>query len=217
MIWGHPLASFLNVDDELERHGEIPRDDFEFMTQRNPSIGAFPWELEPAPFGDALSAQIGVTSSLLSELPMERVGPAYTVDISDFPFGFDAPLASYHQKLWVFDGDEAIVSGMNVKLTDWDSSDHEVFDHRRMAFDSSAGDRQDVLDRDSEPDSGPRKDYAAYVEGPVAADVEDLFATRWNHLIDEGQEYSWNASEIRPRPLPEITGGVQAQLVATNE
>ena len=215
MIWGHPLASLLNVDDELVSHGEIPRDEFEFMTQENPSRGAFPWSLGAADFGDALANAISVATALLDDVPLAELGPAYTVDITDFPFGFDAPLASYHQKLWVFDGDEAIVSGMNVKLTDWDDSDHEVFDHRRMDFGASGSARRDVRDHERESDSGPRKDYAIYIQGPLATDVEDLFASRWNYLIDEGAEYSWNSTEIRPRALPELSGGVEAQLVTT--
>ena len=215
LIWGHPLASFLNVDEELVGHGEVPRDDFEFMTQENPTRGSFSWSLRAPDFGDALASRISVAPSLLDDTPLAELGPAFTVDLTDFPFGFDAPLASYHQKLWVFDGDEAVVSGMNVKLTDWDGSDHEIFDHRRMEFGASASARRDVRDRESEADSGPRKDYAIYIQGPLVTDVEDLFASRWNLLIDEGAEYSWNASEIRPRVLPERAGGIEAQLVTT--
>jgi phosphatidylserine/phosphatidylglycerophosphate/cardiolipin synthase-like enzyme len=215
LIWGHPIASLLNVDEPLVRHGEIPRDNFEYMTQENPTRGSFFWSLPAADFGAALAGRIDVTGSLLDDLPLTALGPSFTVDLTDFPFGFDAPLASYHQKLWIFDGDEAVVSGMNVKLTDWDDSEHEIFDHRRMEFDASRSQRQDVRDRERDADSGPRKDYAIYIQGPLVTDVEDLFASRWNLLIDEDAEYSWNASEIRPRALPELSGGVEAQLVTS--
>lgn len=109
--------------------------------------------------------------------------------------------ASYHQKAFVVDRRVAYVSGMNVKSTDWDTSDHLVFDSRRMKFDTSVAERLRVKDKRQLPDLGPRKDYGIRVEGPAAADVDDVLWVRWDLALAEGAMYAEHATPF-PRPSP---------------
>ncbi|MEZ4338475.1 MAG: phospholipase D-like domain-containing protein [Sandaracinaceae bacterium] len=142
--------------------------------------------------------------------------PPRDVDLTAWPISLDLPIASFHQKFATVDGRVAFVGGMNLRRVDWDTDDHLIFEPRRMLFDSTTAERMDVVDRTSEPDTGPRKDYMTRIEGPVVQDVDDLFEMRWSHQLDEGVEYSENASDfVVRRDQPVYADGVQAQLTAT--
>jgi phosphatidylserine/phosphatidylglycerophosphate/cardiolipin synthase-like enzyme len=103
---------------------------------------------------------------------------------------------------------------MNTKAADWDSSEHHVFDERRMGFDADEDDRLDVWHREDLPDIGPRKDYTLRLEGPAARDVEAIFWRRWETSLDQGLLYAENATRF-DLDEPAEAGGALAQVVAT--
>jgi len=124
--------------------------------------------------------------------------------------------ASWHQKFLVVDDRTAFIGGMNLRRVDWDTSEHRVFDARRMLFSSTEEQRAAVLARTALPDNGPRKDYMVRVEGPIVRDAQDVFHRRWQRLIEARARYSDDATDFSVgAPAAPIPGGVQAQVTAT--
>jgi len=125
-------------------------------------------------------------------------------------------VASWHQKVVVLDSEVAYLTGINTKATDWDSSEHAVFDERRMAFEADYDDRWDVLDQEDLPDFEPRKDYGVRLEGPAVSDIEAIFHSRWEHGRDEGDLFSeYTTPWSLPEAEDEVSGGVLTQVEAT--
>jgi hypothetical protein len=218
-FWGQDgMLKWLTADPDLEALAEDPRDGFEFMGQANESEGVFEVAVPPVHFSARVWASIPQAASRSFDAE-EPVGPGidpYTVDMTDFPGGLSIQIASFHQKFLAIDGREAFVGGMNVKSTDWDSSAHLIYDHRRMEFESDTAARQEVSEKAREPDLGPRKDYMLFMEGPAAADVLDVFHRRWKYLLDTGAEFSQNSTDfLVPEPAPAVPGGVTVQMTAT--
>jgi phosphatidylserine/phosphatidylglycerophosphate/cardiolipin synthase-like enzyme len=148
--------------------------------------------------------------------PIESTVPSREVDLTEWPIDLEVQAASYHQKFSVIDHEVTYIGGMNVKAADWDTSAHHVFDARRMGFDATAAEREAVLFKEAESETGPRKDYFVRVEGPSAQDAADIFKRRWDHTRDLGVEYSENASSFEVvRDIAPRTGGVQVQVTAT--
>jgi len=210
-FWSDNLdfLTYLNSDSALRDHAQSDDDDFEVVLQGNPTevplTGQFQGQANPWYFGDrVLSNPRYADRELVID---DRQGSRRDLII-------DA--ATWHQKAFAIDGRVAYVSGMNTKGTDWDSHDHKVFDERRMEFDASKDDRMAVLDREEEPDFGPRKDYGVRLEGPGARDVDDILWGRWEWAIAEDHLYAKNATHytLGP-PAPAPAGAVPAQVVAT--
>lgn len=210
------LVDWVTSDSELWAHGEAA-DDFEFMGQANETSGVFWFEADAFTFGDRVrdASVVAAEVSFDSEQPIESVLPAREVDLTHWPIDIDVMHASYHQKFMVIDEDTAFIGGMNLRRVDWDTSDHEVFEPRRMLFDASASERQDVVDYEELPDTGPRKDYMVRIEGPAARDAGEVFKGRWDTLRAEGAEYVESSSAFElPDTLPEA-GTVQVQVTTT--
>jgi len=212
------FLSSMTVDDELEQRGADTSDNFEFMGQANTTRGVFMFD--PASFsfndrihaahGETRSRQFDGTSIIDSQLPTR------TVDLTLWPVGLDVQHASWHQKFMVVDGDVAFVGGMNLRRVDWDTSRHEIFEPRRMLFDSTASARQEVVNREELPDTGPRKDYMTRIAGPIVQDASEVFKRRWDTAIADGAEYSAGSTSYDvKRDLAELPGGVQAQITTT--
>ena len=207
-----------NVDDDLVARGAAAGDGFEFMGQLNDTEGVFPFEVDPFVFGDRVRQRWPETAARTfdAEDPIASAVPGHVVDIT-LPLGIDGiSLASYHQKFIVIDGTRGFVGGMNTKATDWDTSEHLVFDPRRMDFDASVADREDVLAKDAASDTGPRKDMMWFVDGPIVEDAADVFRTRWDEVISEGVRFSENATTFDvARDVAGHGDGVLAQLTVT--
>lgn len=214
LVYQSLVLGLLNVDDALEAHGARD-DDIEYMGQENPTVGRFFWEMPTFFFGDRVAEMTGADPRGLDlEAPIESDIPGRVVDLELTPLDLAPALGSYHQKFFVFDGEDAFVGGMNVKATDWDTSDHDLFDARRMNFESSVDARREVAALEREPDLGPRKDYMVHVRGPASQDVEETFALRWRHQLDQAVENAENATDFDiERDLPEVRGGLQVQVV----
>jgi len=211
-------ASTLSSDAALRAHGTTANDNFEHMGQANPTRGMFQFAVPPVDFGARVRAggfampmeNFDTGTMLASELPSRMV------DLTHWPAMVDVLHASYHQKFAVIDTRVAFIGGMNLRRVDWDTSAHAVFEPRRMLLDASTANRQAVAARTRMPDTGPRKDYMARIEGPLARDVEDIFRTRWNYLMDTSARYSDDASRYPLGPVPAaVSDGVQAQVTAT--
>ncbi|MGK0359362.1 MAG: phosphatidylserine/phosphatidylglycerophosphate/cardiolipin synthase-like enzyme [Bradymonadia bacterium] len=215
-VFSNALFDFLNVDRPLTDHGETD-DDFEYMGQGNPTSGRFRWEIPPFKFGDRVADMQGLNPAALDlEDGIESEIPSRIVDLEITPFNFAPAVGSYHQKFFVMDGTHAFVGGMNAKSTDWDTSEHRVYDARRMEFGASAGRRAEVAQREREPDLGPRKDYILGIVGPMVQDVEETFAIRWRLLLDQAAENSEFSSDYAvEREHQVFADGVQAQLANT--
>ncbi len=197
---------YLNTDSDLRGHAEA-LDDFEVMLQGSevsvPSQGVYEERVEPFSYLERLMAR------------PEYEGRAWVPDEGGRRAReLEVDAASWHQKAVVIDGEIAIVGGMNVKATDWDD-EHEVFDERRMVFDASRSDREAVRDREVEPDQGPRRDYMIRVEGPVARDVEEILAERWQYGIDTSDLYANNASAVVLDEPHTVEHGALAQVTVT--
>ena len=214
------LAGF-TVDDALLAKAENPSDHIDFLGQANPTKGQVTIAMQPIPFGvrvdwawpSALDEAIALDSNLPPFLP------PYVADLSALPLGLslvDVAHASWHQKFLTVDGTHAFIGGMNVKTTDWDTVEHSVFEFRRMEFAAKKADRVAVMNKEQEPDFGPRKDYMLHIEGPSAADAVDVFHRRWHYQLSEGVEYSDKASPFPlSAPPPPVEPGHQAQVIAT--
>lgn len=201
-------TEYLNTDTELRDRAERGGDDFEVMLQGNntevPLTSAYQGEAAPVDFVVRVRSNPRYADRAVSG---EEVRSAVVLAVE---------VASWHQKVMVFDGATAFVGGMNTKASDWDSHEHLVYDARRMDFDASRSEREAVAAMEELPDSGPRKDYGVRVDGPAAADVEELIASRWRAAIDAGEPYSEHASElVVGAPAAEDAAGPLVQVVAT--
>jgi len=214
-----------NVDDALISKAETPGDNFEYMGIANPVAGAF-WATPLAiDFVDRLQQALGDTSldeTLIDSAGLPPFSPPIWVDTTALPLGAGAlqvPIASWHQKLVMLDGDVAYVGGMNAVETDWDRGTHRVYDALRMDFDASVSAREAVLLKEAYPDHAPAKDYMVRLEGPLASDVESVFTALWQFQLDQDVLYADLSTPVVPHPLPEPLADdpnvVQAQLLFT--
>ncbi|MBZ0236009.1 MAG: hypothetical protein K8M05_27015 [Deltaproteobacteria bacterium] len=211
------ILSGVTVDDALTAKGARTGDRFEYMGQANLTEGVFRFELPGFELGERVRALHPETSdrSFDAERMVEsRVAPR-DVDLTDWPVTLEVQHASWHQKFAVID-DVAFVGGMNVKSTDWDSSQHRVFDPRRMELGASDAARQDVRDKEALPDLGPRKDYMVRIDGPAVQDVADVFHRRWELARQEGVEYADKATPFTvDRGQAAHADGLQLQVTTT--
>lgn len=217
-FWGQDgILSGLNVDDALTAHGAATNDRFEYMGQANITEGTFRFEIPGFEFGERVRAMRPETSdrAFNAERVIDsRVAPR-DVDLTDWPVTLELQHASWHQKFAVID-DVAFVGGMNVKSTDWDSSQHRVYDPRRMEFAATDAARQDVRDKEALPDLGPRKDYMVRIDGPAVQDVADVFHERWELARMEGVDYASNSSMFTvDREQASYADGLQLQVTTT--
>ncbi len=213
------IFSNISVDDALLDRAATAGDDFEYMGQANPAAGEFTVTPPVIDFAGRVIASHPDAGDLIDEAPADPWRAPIAVDPTELPLGlsiFDLPIASWHQKFWTIDQEVAYVGGMNAKTSDWDSSEHRVFDPRRMELDADLDDRRAVERKEEEPDFPPRKDYVVRMEGPIVQDVVDVFDRRWQHQLDEDVEYANLATPITIDPTTRrFPGGVQAQIVAT--
>jgi hypothetical protein len=210
--------TWLTSDADVRVHGTDRDDDFEFMGQANETSGELWFEVSTFFFNGRVRAGFPETAArdFEDEAAIESEVPPHDVDLMDWPFEVDVQHASYHQKFFVIDGSVAYVGGMNLRRTDWDTSDHLVFEPRRMLFDATREEREAVASREELPDLGPRKDYMVRIEGPAAQDVAEVFQERWAEVLALGVEYSENATDFEvERDIAPVPGGVQAQVTAT--
>jgi phosphatidylserine/phosphatidylglycerophosphate/cardiolipin synthase-like enzyme len=217
-FWGQDgILAGLNVDDALTGHGARSGDNFEYMGQANITEGMFRFEIPGFELGERVRAMRPETAdrSFDAEAMVEsRVTPRM-VDLTDWPITLDVQHASWHQKFAVID-DVAFVGGMNTKSTDWDTSQHRVFDARRMEYGASDAARQDVRDKEALPDLGPRKDYMVRIDGPAVQDVADVFHKRWELARLEDVEFSGNATPFTvDREQTAHADGLQLQVTTT--
>ncbi len=210
------LLDWATADAPLRDHGAQTGDGFEFMGQANETAGQFRFEVEQFSFADRVRASQGIDAAGFdADTPIESDVPGHDVDLTDWPIDINIQHASYHQKFAVIDSTVAYIGGMNLRRVDWDSSEHRVFDHRRMGFDASAADRWDVYDHEALPDNGPRKDYMVRIEGPAAQDAADVFKLRWDLLRYEEADYSENATEFEVDRDLSDAGDIQVQVTPT--
>jgi phosphatidylserine/phosphatidylglycerophosphate/cardiolipin synthase-like enzyme len=210
------LWQLLNTDTKLRAHASNPGDRFEMMGQANDTRGRFHFEVPAFAFGDRVKNAFGDAPAIESDTQVVSPVPAHDVDLTQVPFHVDVPLASYHQKFMVVDDETAFVGGMNLRHVDWDSSEHEVYDERRMKFDAWTMTRNLVASKSRKPDTGPRKDYMVRIDGPAAQDVADVFHERWEHLRTIGAKYSDQSSSFAvKRDIAPRNGGIDMQVTAT--
>ncbi|MCD6497625.1 MAG: hypothetical protein J7M25_04880, partial [Deltaproteobacteria bacterium] len=218
-FWGsHDIVDFMTSDADLKAYAETANDDFEIMGQGNPTFGVFQFEVTPFQFGERVRQTFAETAGRTfdPEDDIQSTVPARQVDLTQWPVSVEVQIASYHQKFAVIDGQVAFIGGMNVKGTDWDTSDHRVFEERRMEFDATQAERDDVINKDADSEFGPRKDYMVRLEGPSVQDAADVFHERWAYQISEGVPYSQNSTDFTvPRDQPAQPGGLQVQVTAT--
>jgi phosphatidylserine/phosphatidylglycerophosphate/cardiolipin synthase-like enzyme len=218
-FWGQDsILAFMTDDAQLRAYADAPNDKFEFMGQANETEGQFWFEPKAFRFGERVTAAYPATTSRSfgDEEPIKSTIPARSIDLTDWPVGVSMELASYHQKFMVVDHSTAYIGGMNLRRVDWDTSEHKVFEPRRMLFDATTDDRQAVAAKSQQPDMGPRKDYIMRLAGPAAQDAADIFHERWSYMRESGVDYSQNATDFQvKRDIPEVAGGLQVQVTAT--
>jgi phosphatidylserine/phosphatidylglycerophosphate/cardiolipin synthase-like enzyme len=208
-FWGenNDWSSQINTDYDLRLAAETSGDNFEVMLQGNetaiPVYTPYREGVNPIEFEGRVASNSRYSDRYIS----------WNVQTSA-ELAFDS--ASWHQKLIVIDGATAYVTGMNVKGDDWDSSDHEVFDPRRMYFESSTVEREAVEAHEDWPDYEPRRDYGVRLEGPAVQDIERVFQTRWEDTLDDNAEYSEAATEFDLDPQADPTGSSLVQITTTS-
>jgi phosphatidylserine/phosphatidylglycerophosphate/cardiolipin synthase-like enzyme len=218
-FWGQDsILSWMSTDPELRAFADFAGDGFEFMGQANETAGTFWFEPTPFLFGNRVLATHPTldAASFEPEYEIESRLPQRMVDLTAWPVGVDIMHASYHQKFSVIDGDLAFVGGMNFQSKDWDTSQHLVYEPRRVEFDTSVADREAIAAQEELPPVVPRKDYFVRIDGPLAQDVADVFHERWADNLARGVEYAENSSDFTvDRDIAAVPGGVQAQITAT--
>lgn len=207
-----------NIDDALI--ASVEAGEVEMMGQFNASSGVFNASMPAVNLQERL-AEAGILpkGKILVNHALPPLKGPITVDMSDLPLGlsaFEIPLASWHQKFFTIDQKVAYIGGLNFQWVDWETSEMNVYDPRRMAFDASLGERLAVLDKEALPDFPTRRDYMVRVEGPLVRDAMAVFHARWNQLIALGATYSDLATAFELAEVPAAqAGGVKAQLVTT--
>lgn len=201
--------AYVNTDTALRERAYDTTDSFEVMLQGNPTPVPLFDDFIPVEHPLPLAQRIRQRSPDYEALTFHDTGTVL------LPLE-NAEAASWHQKAWVIDNRVAIISGMNVKSTDWDTPDHKVFEPRRMKFQSTIEERQAVLAHELLPDLGPRKDAGIRLLGPAAADLGDLLRARWELGRANGDLFA-ELTTAYPQPvaMPPMTDGVMAQVVAT--
>lgn len=208
----------ITLDDPLEERGEAGGDDFEVMRHANETSGQFMFEAADFSFADRVRGGFPslVDADFSGDDPVASRLPTRWVDLNDWPIDFEFEHASYHQKFGTIDSRVAFVGGMNFQGVDWDTTDHAVFDARRMPIDASTSERLEVVDKEELPEFGPRRDYMTRIEGPLVQDVDEVFHLRWQDRLDAGEEYSEHNTPFTVlRGQPALSGGVQAQITTT--
>jgi len=217
-FWGQDsILDFMTTDTKLKGYAETPSDGFEFMGMANETEGTFFFEPTPFTFGDRVRDNHAETATrdFETESSIDSNVPARPVDLTEWPVNVSVQHASYHQKFLVVDHSVAYVGGMNFRRVDWDSSEHEVFDHRRMLFDATQAEREAVMNKEALPENGPRKDYILRVQGPAAQDVADVFQKRWAHQITKGVTYADKSTGFTVERNLAAAGNHQVQVTAT--
>ena len=219
------LLSGVTVDDALTDKGAQLGDQFEYMGQSNPSAGQFVVTVPGVDFAarvlDAVdtSGGEGKPGVPIADEGLPPFMPPYAVDAAALPAGlslFDIPIASWHQKFLTIDQRVAFIGGMNIKITDWDTHDHGVFNWRRMNFDATEDERLAVQAKETEPDLGPRKDYMVRLDGPSAIDAVDVFHRRWQYQLQQDVQYANLSSGFSVAdPPPPYADGQDVQVLAT--
>jgi len=97
------------------------------------------------------------------------------------PFG-----ACHHQKVLVVDDELAFCGGGDISVDRWDTPGHLDFDPRRI-----------MPGQDHHP---PRHEVMMMVDGPVAADLGDLFRERWRRATGEAMPRPEGPSPSDPWP-----------------
>ncbi len=212
------LLTWLNTDADLRTHGPSATDSFELMGQANETRGRFWFEVTPFSFLDRIVERVPNGASPSFE-PVDEIlsdVPPHEVDLTAWPVDVDVEHASYHQKFIVIDDDVAYVGGANLRRTDWDTSEHLVYDPRRMSIDATDAERAAVVAHTRLPDDGPRRDYMVRIDGPAARDVSDVFRRRWDFLLASHVQYSENATSFTVgRDPPRMGSGVDVQITTT--
>jgi len=207
-FWGenNDWSTEINTDSDLQAAAENNGDNFEVMLQGNetsvPVYTPYTGTVEEIEFEARVAGNSRYSDRHISW--NVQTSAALTLDA-----------ASWHQKLIVMDGAVAYVTGMNIKGEDWDSSNHEVFDPRRMEFDASTNEREAVEDHENWSDFEPRRDYGVRIEGPAVQDVERVFQTRWEDTINDNAQYSEAATEFELDPQADPTGTSLVQITTT--
>lgn len=217
-FWGQDsILDFMTSDSKLRGYAETAGDGFEFMGMANQTKGKFFFEPTPFTFGDRVRDTHVETASRDFEAEPQITSnvPARNVDLTQWPIGLNFQHASYHQKFMVIDHDVAYVGGMNFRRVDWDTSDHKVFDHRRMLYGATKADREAVMEKKKLPDMGPRKDYILRVQGPAAQDVADVFQIRWAQQLADGVTYADKSTPFTVERNLAPAGNHQVQVTAT--
>ncbi len=201
-------VSYLNSDKAIRDHARDKNSNIEMMQQANITLVSMTEEYKKRPGSQDFAGRI------------KQNNPTYKDWLFFYPGKISFPLldyemASYHQKAMAIDGRHAFISGMNIKSTDWDTNDHQVFDSRRMIFKSSNAERAKVKAKQQLPDLGPRKDYGVYFEGPGANDVDAVLQTRWELGRKTEAVYAEFASSYNLIPYSGPTGTIPAQVVVT--
>lgn len=201
--------AYLNTDRYLRDKGRDGDDRFEVMIQPN-RVVLQPDEIYPLPPATWQFTQRLKGIETFAE--WEFVGlPTITQALEN-----GVPVASFHQKLVVVDSRVAYVTGMNIKSTDWDDSNHAIYNSRRMKFKSSVAERLKVKKMMLLPDLGPRKDYGVRVDGPLAQDVEDVFRRRWELGRKQQDLFSDTTTPFPDTPYDGSGDGtVTAQIITT--
>ncbi|HNS99961.1 MAG TPA: phospholipase D-like domain-containing protein [Polyangiaceae bacterium] len=217
-FWGQDsILDFMTTDSKLKGYAETAGDGFEFMGMANETKGKFLFEPSPFSFGKRVRELHPEAESRSFEPETEIASnvPSHPVDLTQWPVNVNVQHASYHQKFLVVDDSVAYVGGMNLRRVDWDTNEHLVFDHRRMKFDATQKQREEVMNKKKLPDMGPRKDYMVRIEGPAAQDVADVFQIRWAHQLSKGVTYADKSTPFTVERNLAPAGDHQVQITAT--
>jgi phosphatidylserine/phosphatidylglycerophosphate/cardiolipin synthase-like enzyme len=214
------VLSWMTTDSYLRDHAKKLGDGFEMMGQANPTNGIFMWQPKGVDFAARVRASFADTSAMAFDANETSLIPSNVpgrqIDLTAWPVNVDIDHASYHQKFMVIDDGLAFVGGMNLRRVDWDTTKHDVFNHRRMKFGASYEDRLAVMNKEKLPDMGPRKDYLLRIQGPAAQDVADVFQRRWQHQLDSKVEYAAQSTPFEVnRAIAEEAGGLTVQITTT--
>ncbi len=231
------LTGWLSDSAELKAFAENPNDNVEFMIQANPTNENYRIFFQGVTFserllkkdkdydltfGNTFVEEQEITPIVCGDLDNNDNCTFYhDVDLS-IPVAGEAGIASYHQKHFTIDRKIAYVGGMNSQEKYWDTAKHKVFDHRRMPFDASTSDREEVRDGDEDgikkpSDFAPYKDYFTKIEGPLVKDVHDIFSDRWNYILYEDVKFAEfsTANDVMNNYPDPIADGVDAQITVT--